>query len=141
MLYKEFSLICRYYAYKDGIVFQRIEFEIQCLFILLYYWDLSGSGAVMTDRLTAGREDYMSIAGLGTYSSSGYYYKAVTKSRSGSLSNVSDDYLSKEIPKDDPMHDFKEAVGRRLHLRLIVNVLLRILRQRHFMHRKMILVK
>ena len=46
----------------------------------------------------------MSIAGLGTYSSSGYYYKWVTKSRSGSLSNVSDDYLSKEIPKDDPMH-------------------------------------
>ena len=40
----------------------------------------------------------MSIAGLGTYSSSGYYYKGVTKSRSGSLSNVSDDYLSKEIP-------------------------------------------
>ena len=54
----------------------------------------------------------MSIAGLGTYSSSGYYYKAVTKSRSGSLSNVSDDYLSKEIPKDDPMHDFKEAVRK-----------------------------
>ena len=107
MLYKEFSLICRYYAYKDGIVFQRIEFEMQCLFILLYYWDLSGSGAVMTDRLTAGRKDNMSIAGLGTYSSSGYYYKAVTKSRSGSLSNVSDDYLSKEIPKDNPMHDFK----------------------------------
>ena len=54
----------------------------------------------------------MSIAGLGTYSSSGYYYKAVTKSRSGSLSNVSDDYLSKEIPKDDPMHDFKEAARK-----------------------------
>ena len=54
----------------------------------------------------------MSIAGLGTYSSSGYYYKAVTKSRSGSLSNVSDDYLRKEIPKDDPMHDFKEAVRK-----------------------------
>ena len=54
----------------------------------------------------------MSIAGLGTYSSSGYYYKAVTKSRSGSLSNVSDDYLSKEIPKDDPMHDFKDAVRK-----------------------------
>lgn len=112
------------------------------LLLYFYHWDLSGSGAVMTDRLTAGREDYMSIAGLGTYSSSGYYYKAVTKSRSGSLSNVSDDYLSKEIPKDDPMHDFKEAVRKAwLHLRLIVNVLLRILRQRHFMHRKMILVK
>ena len=54
----------------------------------------------------------MSIAGLGTYSSSGYYYKGVTKSRSGSLSNVSDDYLSKEIPKDDPMHDFKDAVRK-----------------------------
>lgn len=82
------------------------------LLLYFYHWDLSGSGAVMTDRLTAGREDYMSIAGLGTYSSSGYYYKAVTKSRSGSLSNVSDDYLSKEIPKDDPMHDFKEAVRK-----------------------------
>ncbi len=42
VLYKEFSLICRYYAYKDGIVFQRIEFEMQCLFILLYRSDLSG---------------------------------------------------------------------------------------------------
>ena len=42
---------------------------------LLYHWDLSGSGAVMIDRLTAGRKDNMSIAGLGTYSSSGYYYK------------------------------------------------------------------
>ena len=43
------------------------------LLLYFYHWDLSGSGAVMTDRLTAGREDYMSIAGLGTYSSSGYY--------------------------------------------------------------------
>ena len=55
MLYKAFSLICRYTIYKDGTVFQRIEFEMQCLFNLLYHWDLSGSGAVMTDRLTAGR--------------------------------------------------------------------------------------
>ena len=52
----------------------------------------------------------MSIAGLGTYSSSGYYYKAVTKSRSGSLSNVSDDYLSKEIPKDDQITTLEEAL-------------------------------
>ena len=27
---------------KDGIVFQRIEFEMQCLFIILYRSDLSG---------------------------------------------------------------------------------------------------
>lgn len=111
------------------------------LLLYFYHWDLSGSGAVMTDRLTAGREDYMSIAGLGTYSSSGYYYKAVTKSRSGSLSNVSDDYLSKEIPKDDPMHDFKEAVRKAVTSSPYCKLLLRILRQRHFMHRKMILVK
>ena len=32
MLYKAFSLICRYIVCKDGIVFQRIEFEMQCLF-------------------------------------------------------------------------------------------------------------
>ena len=141
MLYKEFSLICRYYAYKDGIVFQRIEFEIQCLFILLYHWDLSGSGAVMTDRLTAGRKDNMSIAGLGTYSSSSYYYKAVTKSRSGSLSNVSDDFVNKKFQKMIRCTTSRKQQGRRLHLRLIVNVLLRILRQKNFMHRKMILVK
>ena len=28
------------------------------LLLYFYHWDLSGSGAVMTDRLTAGRDDY-----------------------------------------------------------------------------------
>lgn len=54
----------------------------------------------------------MSIAGLGTYSSSSYYYKAVTKSRSGSLSNVSDDFVNKKISKDDPLNDVKEAARK-----------------------------
>lgn len=55
----------------------------------------------------------MSIAGLGTYnSSSSYYYKCVTKSRSGSLSNLSDDFVNQKISDDDPMHDFKEAARK-----------------------------
>lgn len=55
----------------------------------------------------------MSIAGLGTYnSSSSYYYKCITKSRSGSLSNLSDDFVNQKISDDDPMHDFKEAARK-----------------------------
>ena len=54
----------------------------------------------------------MSISGLGTYSSSGYYYAAVTKSRSGSLSNCPDSYAGKEISKDDPMYEFKRAAKK-----------------------------
>ena len=55
MLYKEYSLICRYYAYKDGIVFQRIEFEMQCLLFYYTAWTFLESGAVVTDRATAER--------------------------------------------------------------------------------------
>lgn len=46
------------------------------------------------------------------YSNANYYYKSVTKSRSSSLSNLSDDFLNEEISKDDPMYDFKEAAKK-----------------------------
>ena len=40
VIYKAFSLIYRYNLCNDSIVFQRIEFEVQCL--LLFSSDLSG---------------------------------------------------------------------------------------------------
>lgn len=46
------------------------------------------------------------------YSNANYYYKSVNKSRSSSLSNLSDDFLNEEISKDDPMYDFKEAAKK-----------------------------
>ena len=64
MLYKEFSLICRYYAYKDGIVFQRIEFEMQCLLFYYTAWTFLESGAVVTDRATAASAAAPSAAGI-----------------------------------------------------------------------------
>lgn len=54
----------------------------------------------------------MGITGLGMYSNANYYYKPVTKSRSSSFSNLSDDFLNEEISKDDPMYDFKEAAKK-----------------------------
>ena len=50
----------------------------------------------------------MSISGLGTSYSSAYYYAAVTKSRSGSLSNCPDSYAGLEISKNDPMYELKQ---------------------------------
>ena len=64
MLYKEFSLICRYYAYKDGTVFQRIEFEMQCLLFYYTAWTFLESGAVVTDRATAASAAAPSAAGI-----------------------------------------------------------------------------
>lgn len=54
----------------------------------------------------------MGIIGLGMYSNANYYYKPVTKSRSSSFSNLSDNLLNEEISKDNPMYDFKEAAKK-----------------------------
>lgn len=59
-------------------------------------------------RIDCGKGKYMGITGLGMYSNANYYYKSVTKSRSSSLSNLSEDFVNEEISKDDPLYDFKE---------------------------------
>lgn len=54
----------------------------------------------------------MSITGLGTYNSSSYHYKSTTRSRSGSLSNVPDNFKTKDVSNDNLPVDLAKAARK-----------------------------